>query len=94
MDYRSWHVGMKVVCVDDSDGLVRKNAARLKLGQIYTISRIEGRAFPEVAVQVAELNYNWYEFVRASRFRPVQPRKTDISIFTAMLHSTKNEVRA
>ncbi len=85
MSYRNWHVGMKVVCVDDSDGQCHRNSGSLKRGEVYTISRIEADAFPELAVQVSELPYRWYEFVRASRFRPVQPRKTDISIFTDML---------
>lgn len=50
MSYLDWHVGLKVVCVDNEEP--------------------EGGWFP------------W-------RFRPVQQRKTDISIFTAMLTKTK-----
>lgn len=83
MSYRDWFVGMKVVCVDDSPG--KFGGARPRLGEVYTISKIEVNAFSELAVQVSELEFRWYEFARASRFRPVQKRKSDISIFKRLL---------
>lgn len=85
-DYTTWHVGMKVVCVDDSPGPF---GGSIRLGEVYTISRIEAHGFPEVAVQLAELNFRWDEYSRASRFRPVQPRKTSIASLEAILHGAR-----
>jgi hypothetical protein len=94
MSYASWHVGMKVVCVDakprDTNSAWFGDAPIE--GKVYTISRLflddEGEpvcAFEELercpdAVREGCVGYGCW------RFRPVQPRKTDISIFTTMLH--------
>lgn len=92
-----FHVGQKVVCVDDKFTLPVHPCDRLlRKGGVYTVgwvgvstckrdpsptlgvhlveiarepSRPEGRALP----------------YRATRFRPVIERKTDISIFKSML---------
>lgn len=89
-----FHVGQKVVCVDDDPeghpGLFPV------AGQIYTI-RWVGMFFNpwfktnKFCVHLIEINRpagNLTRCVvpyRASRFRPVVERKTDISIFTEML---------
>lgn len=85
--YRDWHVGMKLVCVDASGWM-----NRLVPRKIYTLSAI-GEAFGHIYVGLEETpnkdgnKLHW----RASRFRPVQPRKTDISVFTAILKGAKEK---
>lgn len=101
MSYRDWHVGMKVVCIseqyrptsapDERDILPRE-------GQVYTI-----RSFHKSGnlwlVEIRNKRRVWstgrheYAF-HPSRFRPVQPRKTDISMFTAMLKGADRKVPA
>jgi hypothetical protein len=89
-----FRVGQKVVCVDDGravhlgcklwDGLLKK-------GALYTISGVNAKHpdFPGVdAVHLAEIRRpNGMPF-GAWRFRPVVERKTDISIFLAMLNKS------
>jgi hypothetical protein len=92
-DYTSWHVGMKVVCVDDE----LENCGEIypKLDEVYTIRSInpdlDGGPVPFIrfeevrnALQFYAEGFDECEFI-ASNFRPVLTRKTDISIFTAML---------
>jgi hypothetical protein len=100
---------MKVVCVDASHisgvnfvpGAWDASEAP-KVGAIYTISRIwvdtEGYPVCEfVELKRSEWSHRFYGkhvgyFV--GRFRPVETRKTDISVFTAMLHGTDHTVDA
>jgi hypothetical protein len=92
-DYTSWHVGMKVVCVDDEwrDFSVVNFPCPLVAGAVYTIRSIQltdGIYYGSRKLLTVCLNEvrNPYEAgFAAPRFRPVQTRKTDISIFTAML---------
>ena len=96
-----FHVGQKVVCVDDvvwfKDGGVTNVKSGLEKGRIYTVSNI----YPiptlyyrgEIGGFVAELVETtapgeWKTFLGYSvkRFRPVAERKTDISVFKAMLN--------
>ncbi|RWB85945.1 MAG: hypothetical protein EOQ52_20570 [Mesorhizobium sp.] len=93
MSFRDWHVGMKVVCVNN------RGARRfLCRNTTYTIAAL-GNGLDEIGrgtiyVALAEVPMpgplNW----RAERFRPVAPRKTDISIFTAMLTDARPKVPA
>lgn len=98
-DYTSWHVGMKVVCVDDQwHDPTAFGPCPLVAGVIYTVARIQPATglyrggCDHICVQVAEIN--WERGFAAPRFRPVQKRKTDISIFTAMLHDKKEHAPA
>jgi hypothetical protein len=102
MSYHDWHVGMKVVCVDDDwDFGPLPGETFPKAGAVYTIRSlsIEGS---EVFVQLAEIVNPVCVFediigeseFAAVNFRPVQPRKTDISIFTAMLDSARERETA
>ena len=73
----TFRLGQKVVCVNPVDDLVR--------GQIYTVCFIR-----ETHIDVAESLYR--EFGGSfypSRFRPVNERRTDISIFTKMLRPVR-----
>jgi hypothetical protein len=88
MSHLNWHVGMKVVCVDNSG-----DGKDLDLGRVYTISDIYKCVQPDLTTPifvdlVEKPSGGWFP----RRFRPVQPRKTDISMFTAML--TKDKVPA
>lgn len=101
----SFHVGQKVVCVDDDFS----NCGRLPLnlprkGGIYTLRdpfSADGwtwwRLVEVVNAPANPLNgqYGVQEpgFV-PRRFRPIVERKTDISIFTAMLTPSKQGVDA
>ncbi len=84
-----FHVGQKVVCIDDTrrEFGLREWDNRLRRGIIYTI-----RWVGKYGVKLVEINRrtrhvsDTYYF--ADRFRPVIERKTDISIFTAMLAPT------
>ncbi|MRX31892.1 hypothetical protein [Aminobacter sp. MDW-2] len=93
-NYTSWHVGMRVVCRDNRDF-----ECWLNVDDIYTIKSIgmgmgayKGRYTTHVVVVLAEVDNPDDAFFPmetpgfcAARFRPVQTRKTDISVFTSML---------
>lgn len=102
MTYRDWHVGMKVVCVDDAGhyapwGRCDMDMDGLKVRRVYTI-RMIGFYRDQLAVWLDEIvrpirgdNAELYGEPGYSvlRFRPVQPRATDISVFTSMLTGVK-----
>lgn len=83
-----WHVGMKVCCV--------KSAPYLQVGTVYTVAEVEIRTdgpyqgslflcLQEIGeTEVAKRFFYWRGY-----FRFVVDRKTDISIFTAMLDPTR-----
>lgn len=79
----NFHVGQKVVCVDDaglgSEWGVHKD-------NIYTVTRSEVIwGVPMVDLAEAKLGISDFPSYFSSRFRPLIERKTDISIFTRML---------
>lgn len=83
MSHINWKIGDKLVCIDSSGW-----TERLIEGQIYTISAIGIGVNSHLYVGLEETpnarsvdGLHW----RARRFRPVQKRSTDISIFTDML---------
>lgn len=100
-----FHVGQKVVCVDDDPrDLAGRNVATLRpsiqwpvKGHVYTIEAkavhwnmpvlklIEIKNGPgrEKGRHINEIGF------AAARFRPVVERKTDISVFKAMLNLSK-----
>lgn len=81
MGYLDWHTGMKVVCVNNEG-----EEKALVLGRVYTLCAIYA-VDTVVYVELLEDTEaaGWFPW----RFRPVQTRKTDISVFTAMLTKTK-----
>lgn len=94
MSYLDWHVGMKVVCVDSDSGPgVWDECEQPVIGEVYTIRSIITDDEGWVIVHLDEIQRTERSVGRwgplagyaAYRFRPVQTRKTDISIFTAML---------
>ena len=99
----TFHVGQKVVCVDDGPGQLRGTRVwerPIVNGQIYTI-RWVGIApyYNRLGVRLVgvdrgpdKFNREWDDMpLNAHRFRPLIERKTDISIFTAMLKPSKVE---
>jgi len=109
MSYLDWHVGMKVVCLDiewprHAAAVVAKGCRLPEPGRIYTIREIGvAQEDGKVYVRLREIRNPRITFkpwaageprFGARRFRPLQPRKTDISIFTAMLAGAKERERA
>lgn len=102
--YVNWHVGMKVVCVDASArGKVGVwwPGEELAEGETYCIAKIfvdyEGTlvvALDGLDRSEASQYYGSEVGYSVTRFRPVQTRNTDISIFTAMLQGTNSKVSA
>lgn len=94
-----FRVGQKVVCVDDAihdewkaPGFVYVGGLDgLKKGEIYTVRAVEFDSIEVAESLVLEeiVRPTLYTLdrdgFRASRFRPVVERKTDISIFTDIL---------
>lgn len=95
-----FHVGQKVCVVDDSTG---SNGwpVPFSRGDILTISEVDnsldfngdnGLLFLELP-RPPKLDGHLPSY-RASRFRPVVERQTDITVFTAMLTGQPNKVDA
>lgn len=84
-----FHIGQEVICVDASGS---GTPPHLVEGAKYTISRIgfcKGNVLVDVAeaipMPVAGTNPSWFPH----RFRPIQRRQTDISVFHAILRKHK-----
>lgn len=87
----SFHIGQKVVCVDDSPNPTL-GASRLTKGQIYVIRALSyGYDDTHFCVHVHGVHGGLRPRGRGERgfyprrFRPVVERKTDISIFIEIL---------
>lgn len=104
----NFSVGQKVVCVNDefNPRAVIRGTSLPKRGQIYTVREIVVHSLGEtirlreiVNAHGVYLHDDTGEFLEAAfpsfrfRFRPLVERKTDISIFTAMLNPSKVEER-
>jgi hypothetical protein len=90
----SFHVGQKVVCIFHlPENLRRADAIYPEKGVVYTVRGHAGGTDGKERVLLAEIHnvpmawrLGFQEFgFNAEAFRPVVERKTDISIFTAML---------
>lgn len=82
----TFRVGQKVVCVD-------AKGSELVLGKVYTILHIRyhvcrwrGQTGDWAALKLHEVRAEpqFYGFC-SERFKPIEKRQTDISVFTAML---------
>lgn len=100
MTYRDWHVGMEVVYVgwEYTGGI---DTSPLVLKKIYVIRDLS-MAEPGHLLEFAPSQFvtSWFQALYigladvpgwwlATGFRPLAKRKTDISIFTAMLTGAK-----
>jgi hypothetical protein len=87
----TFRVGQKVVAVrDDDDGNVDERVG-LRRGQVYTIAEI-GPFWPPrdtYGVRIVEIQLKPLDWWCAFCFRPLDERKTDISVFTSMLSPTR-----
>ena len=86
----TFRVGQKVVAVrDDDDGNVGERFG-LRRGQVYTIAEIGPNCPPKdtYGVRIVELQLKPGDWWCAFCFRPLDERKTDISVFTSMLSPT------
>lgn len=102
----NFRVGMKVVCIYGGDWQIHGHETVPRFQKVYTIRAIDPRTISGCALLLAEIKnrpdiYRSANGVtiaekcwRGSRFRPVVERKTDISIFTAMLNPSKRSVDA
>lgn len=103
----NFSVGQRVVHVGASNtgAPTVKPEFRLTKGEIYTIREIDFRAFNdghhrwptvrliEVRRPIAQTSYGpWEVGYIPENFRPLDERKTDISIFTRMLTPKKQSV--
>lgn len=103
-------VGQKVVCIDALTNSRNIKLPELEEGGVYTIRKIgiqeiPGVFEPELSVWLEGITREVFspndlsiicdDFgFRPSRFRPVVERKTDISIFKAILTPSKEQVPA
>ena len=91
-----FYTGQKVVCVD-ADG-----AVTLKLNAVYTIKTVVPVALAQwrrrvrmsIGILLYEAEPTTGEDFAPERFRPAVERKTDISIFMAMLTPNRKKVLA
>jgi len=104
----TFYVGQKVVCVDASNmpgARWRANEAPVE-GQVYTVMAVRVTREGLQVLQLRELdrceavkawvarNIGKFAGYDARRFRPVVERKTDISVFKAMLNPAPDLVDA
>lgn len=101
-------IGQKVVCVDHMNNSKTSKLPEIQKGRTYKIREIGIQEVEGVGIFDDEITL-WLEGIsrpyktpsgaadigfRCSRFRPVVERKTDISIFKAMLNPSKEQVTA
>ncbi|MHA6684469.1 hypothetical protein [Mesorhizobium sp. A556] len=103
--FLDWKAGDKVVCVKRIVADVWAGEILPLVGAVYTIREIavsvtDGQE--SVGIRLKEVVNAPRQYSNAfaealwpiQAFRPVQTRKSDISIFTAMLHGAKRSVSA
>lgn len=83
----TFRVGMKVVCVDDSDSW--RGPTSVRKGIIYTIRALRMAPDGECGVELIEVKSRAPFGFFQDRFRPIVERKTDISVFTEILRKAK-----
>lgn len=98
-----FHVGQKVVCVDDSgQRLMSEDERAVVKAHVYTIREIDsgrqgddlrgGLRLVEIRNPTVFTRFGWIErWYHPQRFRPV--RETDISIFTKLLDDVPLHVK-
>ena len=92
----AFYVGQKVVCVDDRPFFSEGVPVPLVLGRIYTVAGFDNHDCLVLVEQPGRNFAGWRSDLgyQKSRFRPVVERKTDISIFKAMLNPSDVRVSA
>ena len=94
--YFDWKVGDRVVCVEETKAHYHRP---LVVGKVYVIrSFLVHPGTGEVGVRLVGVEngvsskYGIERGYQARRFRKVEPKKTDISIFTSMLRRVSSKV--
>lgn len=96
----TFHVGQKVVCVDDAWTDLLDHERCLKRGAIYIVRWVGAFTYgieTRLCIRVEGIHRGfdpWQPFDQDSydmpfwsrRFRPIVEKKTDISVFTALLN--------
>ncbi len=92
----AFSVGQKVVCVDAGPFRGASVPTPLVLNRVYTVAGFDLFECLILAEQPGRNDAGWSADIgyAPDRFRPVVERKTDISIFTAMLTGKKQKVPA
>lgn len=87
----NFRVGQKVVCIDDSINPCGLAADYPVRGRVYTVRSIHPDGDAIFLIEVVNTLFGGMEpcFLN-HRFRPVVERKTDVSIFKAILDSVKS----
>ena len=92
-----FHVGQKVVCVDDSDvddTGTTTGIKYLRRGRLYTVARTYVLSSgPGVNLREIDRPYS-YEGFRAERFRPAIEHKEDISVFIRELETASRSLES
>lgn len=95
--YKDWYVGQKVVALHDHvHGYCGTSVVK---GTVYTIREIFGYK-GAAAVRLAEIRLPIHNLEgsecawKTEHFRPLVTRKSDISVFIALLNPAKRKVRA
>lgn len=91
MSYRDWKVGDKVVCIKRGKWAADGPQLAIRDPEYNEICEIAGFYLCEDGVYLRLVSYPEWSVYAAARFRPVQPRKTDISVFTALLNTNKQK---
>lgn len=100
-NYTSWHCGMKVVVVDGAPVGLHPTFNYPEFGEVYTIrsmfigaqGRLLLRLVEVVNHRAPHIDGKIYEpGFEAEFFRPVQTRKTDISIFQRILSNPHKKI--
>jgi hypothetical protein len=91
----SFHVGQRVVCIDDADIDDAGNSTGIRYlqrGKTYTVSRTYVLSSgPGVNLEEIDRPYS-YEGFRAERFRPAIEHQEDISVFTRALETRSSSL--
>lgn len=98
-----FHVGQKVVCIRDLSPLCQFYGETAPVvGEVYTVRAVKGFS-RGIGLHFKEIRnkWHWYRLFLYCEcwfvgkcFRPVVERKTDISIFKAMLNNEPQKVSA
>ncbi len=84
-----FYEGQKVICIDDRPGTRTNQAPPFKINDILIITEIYFDKFAKC--NAICVNGDWKSW-KEGRFRPIIKKKTDISIFTAILTSDLEKV--